>query len=567
MSPRKVALRGEFLLDSAELNKGTAFTDSERRDLDLTSRLPLAVNSLDTQCERAWAQLQDLRSPMHKNEFLWSMKSQNWVLFYALISRHLTDLFPIIYTPTEADAIASYSHVFRRPQGGIFLSYPRRETLEQDFKTHLLDAKGNKRKIDLVVVSDGEAILGIGDQGAGGIGISTAKAVIYTLAAGVHPGRILSIVLDVGTNNKQLLEDDLYVGWKHERLTGKPYDEFIDSFVKLCEKELGDGALLHFEDFGTTNAKRILDRYHDTHAIFNDDVQGTGAVTLAALESALKVTGEKITDQRIIIFGAGSAGLGIASQLRQAITLADESLSDEDASSRFWLVDKEGLLTSDMKDVRDGLVGFTRKDWKGDKKSLEDVVREIHPTVLIGTSTSPGAFTQSIIKEMSKHVDRPIIFPLSNPTRLCEVHPRDANEWSKGKALLATGSPFDPVKNPEGGPDYVIAECNNALLYPGLCWGAILGRSKVVSDTMIVAATKALAKMSPAAKDPNASLLPDFGDSRDVNFKIALAVLDQSIEEGSATVDVKKEDREKYARDLQWNPEYEEFVYDAEGDL
>ncbi|KAL7425290.1 NAD-dependent malic enzyme, mitochondrial [Cryptotrichosporon argae] len=567
MSPLKVALRADDILADPRFNKGTAFTRAERSRFKLTSRLPYEVNDLDTQCYRAWDQLQANEDALKKNQFLWSLKEQNIVLFYALLSRHLTELFPIIYTPTEAEAISSYSHVFRRPSGGVFLSYPERETLEDDLKSHLVDSKGRKKEYDLVVVSDGEAILGIGDQGSGGIGISTAKAVIYSLVAGVDPSRTLSVVLDVGTDRQELRDDPIYVGWKHERVRGKKYDDFVDRFVSVVADSLGAGTLLHFEDFGVANAQRILERYRVKHPLFNDDIQGTGAVTLAAITAALKVTRSDLTEQRIVIFGAGSAGLGIAKQLRQAMTQStagSTTISANEANARFWLVDRDGLITDKTEGVREALGDFRRKDWDAQGVQLLDVVRKVKPTIMIGTSTQGGAWTEEIVKEMVKHVERPILLPLSNPTKLHEVTPENALKWTNGKALLATGSPFDPVDTPDG--KYIVAECNNALVYPGLGFGAILAQARTVSDTMIVAASKRLAELAPAnADDPRAALLPDFKDSRAVNLEIALAVMAQAIDEGNANVDVEPEKRREYAEGKQWKPEYVEFEYDPEG--
>ncbi|OBZ68631.1 putative NAD-dependent malic enzyme 2 [Grifola frondosa] len=475
MSPEpifRVALRGEEILTSPRWNKGTAFTMTERKAFGLTGRLPYRVNSLDEQCDRAYDQLEGRDAPLRKNTFLQSMRDQNWVLYYSLISRHLKELIPIIYTPTEADAISNYSHLFRRSEG-MYLTFPSQDSMEEDF---LEQTKG--REIDLIVCSDAEAILGIGDQGVGGIGISTAKSAIYTLLAGMDPSKTLSVTLDVGTNNENLLDDRLYVGWPHHRVRGEEYDKFIDKFVQLVRKH-HPHSLLHFEDFGVGNAKRLLDLYRDKHAVFKDDVQGTGAVTLACVMSAVGVTKTKLTDQRFVIY---------------------------------------------------------------------EVVKKVRPTVLIGCSTQPGAFTEEIVREMAKHCERPIILPLSNPSRLHEVTPQQANDWTQGKALIATGSPFPACKMPNG-KDYIIAECNNALIYPGLGFGAMLAQSRTLTDTMIIAGARRLAQLAPALQDPDDALLPDFGDAPTVNFEVAVAVAEQAIEEGSAGVDWKKEDVEAKVRE------------------
>ncbi|TDL25719.1 hypothetical protein BD410DRAFT_813441 [Rickenella mellea] len=560
----RVALRDEGIITSPRWNKGTAFTDEERRQFGITGRLPFRVNSLEDQCARVYDQLKTHESDLRKNAFMQSLKAQNWVLYYAFLSKHLKELMPIIYTPTEADAIAQYSHLFRRSEG-LFLTLPHQDSMEEDFLHHV---KG--RDIHLVVCSDAEAILGIGDQG---VGISTAKAAVYTLIGGIDPAKTISVTLDVGTNNEDLLKDPLYVGWPHERVRGEVYDKFIDKFVQLVRKYLPH-SLLHFEDFGVTNAQRILELYHDQHAVFNDDVQGTGAVTLAALMTAVGVTKTRLADQRIIVFGAGSAGLGITRQLRDAMVKTD-NVKREDANKRFWLIDRFGLLKQSLGDkLRKGLDDFVRADDEEELKAfgkekevtLLDVVKAVKPTVLIGCSTAPGTFTEEVIKEMAKHCERPIILPLSNPSRLVEVHPHKANEWTNGKALLATGSPFPPAKMPNG-KDYNIAECNNALIYPGLGFGAMLSQSRILTDTMIIAGARRLAALAPALKDPDEALLPDFGDSPAVNLEVAVAVAEQAFDEGNAGVPWGKEEVRKRAEEMRWHPIYGTYVYDPHGEV
>ncbi|KAK0207634.1 hypothetical protein IW262DRAFT_1281832 [Armillaria fumosa] len=559
-----VSLRGDAILTSSRWNKGTAFSLAERKAFGLTGRLPNRVNTLDEQCERAYDQLHARDSPIRKNCYLQSLKNQNWVLYFAFLSRHVRELVPIIYTPTEADAIASYSRLFRRSEG-LYLTLPDQDTMDQDF---LEQIKG--RSIDLIVCSDAEQILGIGDQGVGDLSalqISAAKAVIYTLIGGIDPSRVLAVTLDVGTNNEDLLNDKLYVGWPNKRIRGKQYDQFIDKFIQLVRKYLPH-CLVHFEDFGVTNAHRILERYRDTHPVFNDDIQGTGAVTLSCVMSAIGVTKTKLSDQRFIVYGAGSAGLGITKQLRDAI-VATDGIPEKDANAKFWLIDKHGLIRQSTPDVREDLRAFIRSDdeWSSfiDKVSLLDVVKQVKPTVLIGCSTHAGGFTEEVVKTMAAHCERPIILPLSNPCRLVEVKPSDANEWTKGKALLATGSPFPPAKMPNG-KDYVIAECNNALIYPGLGFGAMLCQARKMTDTMIIAGARRLAELSPALKDPDNALLPDFEDAPQVNFEVAVAVAEQGIEEGSAGVDWSKEEVRAKAKAQLWEPVYAEYVYDPHGE-
>ncbi|OAX39665.1 hypothetical protein K503DRAFT_689125 [Rhizopogon vinicolor AM-OR11-026] len=566
----KVALRGDTLLTSPRWNKGTAFTKKERKAFGLTGRLPSRVNTIDEQCDRAYDQLRSNDSPIGKNSFLQSLKEQNWVLYYSLLSRHLTELTPIIYTPTEAEAIANYSHLFRRSEG-LFLTFPDQDTMEEDF---LEQTRG--REIDLIVCTDAEAILGIGDQGVG-VGtfiwhISTAKSAIYTLLAGINPSKALSVTLDVGTDNEALLNDRLYVGWPSRRIRGVEYDKFIDKFVQLVRK-YQPHCLLHFEDFGVSNAQRLLELYRNEHSVFNDDIQGTGAVTLAALMAAVGVIKSKMADQRYVIFGAGSAGLGIAKQVRDAIMLADD-VSREDANKKFYLIDRFGLIKKSLgpSKIRPALQEFVRSDeeWAdvptndaGEVELLE-VVKKVRPTVLIGCSTKGGAFTESVVRAMKEGCERPIIFPLSNPSRLVEVDPKDANDWTGGMALLATGSPFPPAKMPNG-KDYVIAECNNALIYPGLGFGAMLSQSRRMSDGMIIAGAQRLAALSPALKDPDNALLPDFEDAPRANFEVAVAVAEQAFKEGIQGVSWSKEEAKIKAKERQWTPVYGRYEYDEHG--
>ncbi|KAI0370074.1 hypothetical protein BV20DRAFT_1044061 [Pilatotrama ljubarskyi] len=560
----RVALRGDSILTHPRFNKGTAFTHSERKAFGLTGRLPHRVNTLEEQCQRAYDQLSVRTEPIRKNTFMQSLKDQNWVLYYGLLSRHLKELIPIIYTPTQGDAIANYSHLFRRSEG-LYLTFPEQDAMEEDF---LELTKG--RDIQLFVVTDSEAILGIGDQGVGGIGIATAKSAIYTLLGGMDPSKTLPVVLDVGTDNQQLLNDPLYVGWPNRRIRGKAYDRFVDQFVQLVRKHYPH-SLLHFEDFGVGNAQRLLDIYRHKHSVFNDDVQGTGAVTLAAMMSAVGVTKSKLSQQRYVVYGAGTAGLGITKQLRDGIMSIDQ-LSREDANKRFFLLDRYGLVKESLgpTKIREALREYVRPDaeWEGvptnekGEIGLLDLVKKVKPTVLIGCSTHAGAFTEDVVREMAKGTERPIIFPLSNPSRLVEVDPKLANDWTNGKALMATGSPFPPCKMPNG-KDYEIAECNNALIYPGLGYGAMVTQARTLSDTMIIAGARRLAALSPALKDPDNALLPDFSEARQINTEVAIAVAEQAIAEGSAGVDWDREEVRDRIAEKQWIPEYPDFIYDA----
>lgn len=441
--PQDCALTAHDLLRTPYFNKGTAFTPQERKEFKLHGLLPQHCGTLETQCDRAYQQFSTRKDDLAKNTFMTSMKEQNEVLYYKLIQDHIQEMFPIIYTPTEGEAIANFSGLFRRP-GGCFLNIEDIDRVDED-----VGQFGRPDDIDLIVVSDGEQILGIGDQGVGGILISVAKLVLYTLCAGIHPNRVIPVGLDCGTNNQDLLGDELYLGLKKPRATGEKYDDFVDTFVKSVRKHYPK-AYLHFEDFGLNNARRILDRYTGDIACFNDDVQGTGCVTLAAIYAALHVTKTQMKDLKVVAFGAGSAGTGIADQIRDAIAV-EGNISKEDAGKHIWAVDKPGLLLKSKKDIlTPAQVPYARDDseWpdSAGQEDLLSVIKQVKPHVLIGTSTKPGAFTEEIVKEMAKHVERPIIFPLSNPTRLHEARPQDLMDWTDGKALVATGSPFPPVK-------------------------------------------------------------------------------------------------------------------------
>ena len=422
---------------------------------------------------------------------------------------------------------------------------------------------GKAEDIDYIVVSDGEEILGIGDQGVGGILISVAKLVLNTVCAGIHPDRTLPVILDCGTDNKDLLDDELYLGLRRPRVRGKEYDEFVDKFVTSARK-LYPRAYIHFEDFGLPNARRILDEYRPKIACFNDDVQGTGAVTLAAIMAGLHVTKTKLEDIRIVLFGSGTAGTGIADQVRDAIA-SDSNKSKEEAAKQIYCVDKPGLLLKSHGDqLTPAQVAYAREDSEWNDKKHDDlvsVIKEVKPHVLVGTSTKPKAFTEEVIKEMAKHVDRPIVFPLSNPTRLHEADPKDINAWTEGKALIATGSPFPPVEY--NGKQYEVAECNNSTCFPGIGLGAVLSRAKLLSDKMLVAAVKALAAQAPALKDPDKGLLPDVVDVREISVQIAMAVIKQAVEEGLAQeegIPDNDNDLEEWVRVQMWEAKYRELV-------
>ncbi|KAL9131581.1 MAG: hypothetical protein Q9217_000538, partial [Psora testacea] len=534
----------------------SAFSPNERNDFGLYGLLPPNVQTLDEQVRRAYEQYSSRKDALAKNTFMTSLKEQNEVLYYKLIQDHLKEMFSIIYTPTEGDAIQNFSRIFRKPEG-CFLNIFDQGRVEDN-----LAQWGGPEDIDYIVVTDGEEILGIGDQGVGGILISIAKLVLTTLCAGIHPSRTLPVVLDCGTDNHQLLNDDLYLGLRRPRVRGEDYDSFVDTFVQSAHK-LYPRAYIHFEDFGPANARRLLDKYRPKLACFNDDVQGTGCITLAGILSGLHVSGLKLTDTRIVIFGSGSAGIGIADQVSDAI-VAESGKSKENASKQIWCVDKPGLLLkSQGESLTKGQGPYARDDHEWQGKPHDDlfgVVKEVKPHVLIGTSTKPKAFTKKIVEEMSKNVDRPIIFPLSNPTRLHEADPKDINEWSKGKALIATGSPFPPVEY--NGKKYEVvyqAECNNSTAFPGIGLGAVLCRSRLLSDKMLVAAVKAIAAQSPALKDPDRGLVPDVVDVREISVHVASAVIKQAVAEGLATeeaIPTENDDLQEWVREQMWTPRY-----------
>jgi malate dehydrogenase (oxaloacetate-decarboxylating) len=541
--------RGVEVLDTPLLNKGTAFTRQEREALGLEGLLPSAVQTLEDQVKRAYEQYHEQPTNLHKNIFLAMLQDNNEVLFYRLMAEHLREMLPVVYDPTVGEAIKQYSHEYRRPRG-VYLSIDAPDRIEAAFADLGLSAED----VDLIVASDAEEILGIGDWGVGGIDIAVGKLAVYTAAAGIDPDRVIPVSLDVGTDNPHLLQDPDYVGNRHPRVRGKRYDDFIDAYVRAATK-LFPQALLHWEDFGPSNGRRILERYRDRVCTFNDDMQGTGAITLAAALSAVRVAGTRMRDQRIVIFGAGTAGVGIADQLRDAIA---RDGADRDAATRqIWCVDKQGLLTDDMTDLRDFQVPYARPadevaSWRRDGGiGLADVVAHVKPTMLIGTSTAHRAFTEEIVKEMARHVDRPIIFPLSNPTERIEAMPSDLIPWTDGRGLIAAGIPVPPVTYK--GVTYAIGQANNALLYPGLGLGAIVAGAQRISDGMFDASADAVAGLVDVST-PGASLLPHVENLRHVSATVATAVANQAASEGLART--KLTDTARQVRDAMWQPEY-----------
>ncbi|KAJ4146442.1 NAD-dependent malic enzyme, mitochondrial [Fusarium falciforme] len=541
--PIHCALTGASLLNTPYLNKGSAFPVEERRKFNLIGLLPQGVQTLEQQCKRAYDQYSTRPNDLAKNTFLTSLKDQNEVLYYKLIQLHLDEMMSVVYTPTEGDAIQNYSRLFRRPEG-CYLNIH-----EQDQVHDNLAQWGNAEDIDYIVVTDGEEILGIGDQGVGGILISVAKLVLTTLCGGIHPNRTLPVVLDCGTDNEELLNDELYLGLREKRVRGEEYGKFVDTFVQSARK-LYPKAYIHFEDFGLSNARRLLDRYRPDFACFNDDVQGTGCVTLAAIMAGLHVSKQKLKDLRMVVFGAGSAGLGIADQVRDAIA-TEGDISHEEASKQIWFQMPKRALSK------------AASEWKDKDTDLLSVIKAVRPNVLVGTSTVPGAFTEDVIKAMAEHHERPIVLPLSNPTRLHEAKPEDILNWTNGKALVATGSPFPPVKGPwgESGSEVTIdiAECNNSVVFPGIGLACVLSRAEHLTDRMLVAAVEAVASLSPALKDPTAPLLPDVNSVRDVSARIARHVIQVALNDDEATqegIPEEDEELEEWIKEQMWNPAY-----------
>ena len=524
--------RGYSVLSDPWLNKGTAFPESERAALGLTGLLPSRVLTLDQQAQRAYKQCSQQASDLDKNVYLTALHDRNEVLFYRVLTDHLSELLPIVYTPTIGEAIQQYSHQYRRPRG-VYLSIDALDQIETALRATELSAD----EVDLIVATDAQAILGIGDWGVGGIDIAAGKLAVYTAAGGVNPARTLPVMLDVGTDRPELLEDPLYLGIRHKRPAQEPYDAFIDAYVTTALK-IFPHALLHWEDFGPGNARRILDRYRAHILTFNDDMQGTGAVNLAAVLAGARASQTPLTEHRIVIFGSGTAGIGIADQLQTAMT--GDGLDPAAARARLWCLDRYGLLTDDMTGLRDFQVPYVRpaaevRGWPGHGTAsgigLAEVVGRVHPTILIGTSTQHGAFTEPIVREMATHVDRPVILPMSNPTTLSEAIPAELLTWTGGRALIATGSPFGPVTYQ--GVTYQIGQANNALIFPGLGLGALLSRARRITDQMITVAARAVAGLTDTST-PGASLLPPIDDLRATSARVALAVAQAAARDGVA---------------------------------
>jgi malate dehydrogenase (oxaloacetate-decarboxylating) len=547
--------RGMDLLNRQGLNKGTAFTEEERSKFGLDGLLPPHVESLEEQVARAYEAYKRKDDDLERHIYLRALQDTNEVLFYRLLLDHIEEMTPMVYTPVVALACQQFSHIYRRPRG-LFISYPLRDSIPA-----LLRNRPNP-EVDVIVVTDGERILGIGDQGAGGLGIPIGKLSLYTLIGGIRPERTLPIVLDVGTNNKERLDDPEYLGWRHERITGQPYFDFVDQFVQAVKQEL-PGTCLQWEDFATPHARPILQRYHDELLTFNDDIQGTSAVALGAILGAVKVTGKSLKDQQIVMLGAGSAGIGVADGLRAA--MIGEGLSEQEARSRFWVVDRGGLLHSGRKDLSPEQSVYGRPEnrvpgWprtSNGQIGLADVIGKIEATVLIGLSTVGGAFSEPIVREMARKVERPIIFPLSNPTSKSEAKADDLIRWTDGRALVATGSPSAPVSY--GGRTIPIAQCNNVFIFPAIGLGLVASGARRVTNAMMLAAARVLGANSPALKDSSASLLPRLTDIRRVALEIAVAVGTEAQKEGLAPKLAEDELRQRVTA-ARWTPAYPSLI-------
>lgn len=549
----RTKLYGFTLLNHPRLNKGTAFTEEERDAFDLHGLLPPHIGTLEEQIQRRRAAFDAYETPFEKYTFMRDLQDINETLFYALILSDVRTFMPIVYTPTVGEGCQRFSEIWRKPRG-LFLSYPNKDRIEKVLSHKRYD------NVKAIVVSDGERILGLGDQGAGGMGIPIGKMALYTALGGLHHENCLPVLLDVGTDNEERLANPIYIGWRHQRVRGAEYDEFIETFVRAVEKRWPH-VLLQWEDFAGTNAARLLKRYRDRLCTFNDDIQGTAAVVLATLLAAMKAAGTKLEEQRVAILGFGSAGIGIANLLVRA--LIERGLSEKEARTRIYALGRPGLLVEGAEGIHEEQKDFVhpRKDIEGwqvadpTKISLEEVVRNGKITVLIGVAGKAGMFTEEAIRAMAKNAERPVIFPLSNPTSNSEATPEDLMRWTDGKALIGTGSPFEPVK--VGDRKVCIDQTNNSYVFPGLALGIVAARARRVSDAMIMTAAQSLAKLSPVAKDRNGSLLPPMAQSRAISRVIAEAVARQAIAEGLSNL---RDNEVGVAIDAHvWEPVYRRF--------
>ena len=551
----KVTERGQVLLRDPLLNKGTAFSAKEKESFQLYGLLPSNTESIEEQLLRCHDAYTAKTTPLERHIYLRALQDRNEVLFYRFILEHLVETMPVIYTPVVGEACQLFHHIYRQPRG-LFLSYPERDKMDT-----ILAAIANTRSISVIVVTDGERILGLGDQGAGGLGIPIGKLSLYTACGGIAPAQTLPIILDVGTNNQERIDDPEYLGWRHARITGKNYDDFVDHFVQSIKRHFPQ-VLLQFEDFAQQHAYPLLERYRDQLCMFNDDIQGTAAVAVAAIVAATQVAKTPLKEQNIVFLGAGSAGCGIAEQLVQA--MINQGLSETKARAQVYLVDRNGLLHDGMPELLPFQQGFARsqqllQDWELEqpgKISLLDVIINAKPTILLGLSGQPNQFTEKMVRTMANYCKRPIIFPLSNPTSRAEAIPQDILTWTAGNALVATGSPFDPVTI--NGRQIDIAQCNNSYIFPGIGLGVVAGHAKRVTDSMMMAAAMALSELAPAMSSGAGRLLPELSTIRDVSQHLAKAFILQGIQEGH--IDAMNEEQVKSAiQQTMWAPQYKSF--------
>jgi malate dehydrogenase (oxaloacetate-decarboxylating) len=542
--------RGQAALFDALTTKGTAFSEAERRERGLLGLLPTAVKTQDEQAAHCWHEFSTRRDDLDKHIYLRALQDRNETLFYRVLQDHIPESLPIVYTPTVGEACERFSEIYRRPRG-LFVSYPERDHLDEVLQNR------PQHDVDVIVVTDGQRILGLGDQGIGGMGIPIGKLSLYTLIGGIDPARTLPIVLDVGTDNVELLQDPWYLGWRHRRIDDDDeYYAFIDRFVTAVQKQLPD-VLLQWEDFATAHALPILGRYRDKLLTFNDDIQGTAAVAVGALHGAAKVAGRPLSQQNVVMLGAGSAGIGVLDMIRRE--MVTEGLSEQAATERIWVVDVVGLLTDDRNDLSDAQRDFAQPAGRvagwglSGAAQLADVIHNVDAGVLLGLSTATGAFTEAIVREMAAKAERPIIFPLSNPTSRAEAHPAELDHWTDGRALIATGSPFAPLER--NGVEYPVAQCNNVYVFPAMGLAVTAAQATRVTDEMMRVAAATLGEASPALNDPNQPLLPSWSDAPDVAIRIAQAVAEQAVAEGVAP----KRSSEKLAEritQVHWHPVY-----------
>lgn len=551
--PLYIPYSGPALLETPLLNKGSAFTDEERANFNLHGLLPEAIETIEEQAERAYKQFIEFKTDINKHIYLRNIQDTNETLFYRLLDDHLSEMMPVIYTPTVGEACEHFSDIYRRHRG-LFISYPNKDNIDDMLQN------ATKQNVKVIVVTDGERILGLGDQGIGGMGIPIGKLSLYCACGGISPAYTLPVVLDVGTNNQQCLNDPLYMGWRHPRITGDEYYEFVDAFISAVKRRWPN-VLLQFEDFAQKNAMPLLTRYRDELCCFNDDIQGTAAVTLGSLIAASRAAESQLKDQTVVFLGAGSAGCGIAEQI--IAQMISEGLSETEARERIFMVDRFGLLTDQMPTLLDFQAKLVQKHdtlghWSTDSEaiSLMDVIRNAKPTVLIGVSGQAGLFTEEAIREMHRHCARPIVMPLSNPTSRVEGRPEDIINWTDGAALVATGSPFAPVMYKE--KTYPIAQCNNSYIFPGIGLGVLAARANRVTDGMLMAASRALADCSPLAKHGEGALLPEVDDIQEVSRYIALKVAKMAQLEGVAVV-TSDEALQKEIDSNFWMPEYRRY--------